>query len=139
MVDVLIVNRDGAVQLFKNRGATQGSELNWLTLELEGSNSNRDGVGAKIAVTADGTTRWRQVRAGTSYGAGDMLAANFGLGESETAERVEIYWPSSVYQSFKNVVANQWLPITEKQPRYQRRQPLKLDNRYLCAFRFPGR
>ena len=50
LVDVLVINRGGAVQLFQNVGPA--APWNWLTLELEGMPNNKNAVGAKVSVTA---------------------------------------------------------------------------------------
>lgn len=80
--------------LFENPG--HGNH--WVTLKLEGTKSNRAGVGARIkVVTQDsGGSRviCRTVRSGGSFGA-SPLRQEIGLGQAKTIERVEIRWPAS--------------------------------------------
>ena len=60
-----------------------------------GSASNRDAVGAKVALTlgSDRTlTRW--VEAGSGYAAQSAYPLHFGLGRAQRVEAVEITWPS---------------------------------------------
>ncbi len=114
-IDVLVVNRGGVVHLFENQGPQDLAVLpwNWLTLKLEGTASNRDAVGARIEVReGGGNSRRRQVRIGSSYGAGDMLPVHFGLAAA-TLSTVTIEWPSGALTTLREVAANQILDVQE--------------------------
>jgi hypothetical protein len=113
-VDVFVANYGEAPRLYHNDSRGQGNSNHWLVVELRGTVSNSDGIGAKVRVTAEGLTQLRQIRCGTSLGAGDMLAAHFGLAGAAQADRVEITWPSGLVQTLTNVSADQWLVVTEK-------------------------
>src|SRR5690606_25771391 len=78
-VDLVVVPLDGPAVLLRNRTARAGR---WATFGLEGTGSNRDGVGARIAVTAGGRTRvgWRH--GGGSYQSAGDPRLHFGLGEA---------------------------------------------------------
>ena len=68
--------------------------LNWIGIKLEGTKSNRDGLGAIVKVTAGGKTL-AQVNDGVSgYLSHSLIPLYFGLGESGTVEKIEITWPS---------------------------------------------
>jgi enediyne biosynthesis protein E4 len=87
-----------------NRGGIQ----HWLGITLRGTRSNRDGLGAIVRV--NGQTR-------TATTSGSYLSANdkrlhFGLGEMQAAA-IEIYWPSGVHQSLKDVRVDQYIEIRE--------------------------
>src|SRR5262249_50869460 len=78
----------------------------WLTLRLEGRESNRDAVGAKVVVIAGGR---RQV--GLRLGGGSYLSASdprlhFGLGLAERVDAVEITWPSGRVDRHLNLRSN---------------------------------
>jgi enediyne biosynthesis protein E4 len=103
-MDVVTTSLGERPQLFLNR---RGS-LNWLTITLRGTRSNRDGYGARVEVNG-------QVRFATA--AGSYLSSNdkrlhFGLGEAKTAA-IEIRWPSGIGQVLRNVGANQFLEVEE--------------------------
>ena len=68
-------------------------------MALVGRRSNRDGLGAQVAVVSGGR-RQVQVHDGKSgYLAQSALPLYFGLGAAETVERVEVRWPSGTVQS----------------------------------------
>jgi hypothetical protein len=86
---------------------------NWLKVETEGTVSNRDGIGARILVTAGGVSQRQTVRSGTGYISNSDLRCHFGLAVASQAERVEILWPSGQRQLLLNVAANQILHVKE--------------------------
>ena len=99
-----------SAKLFRNR-CSWGS--NWLVIATQGTVSNRDGIGARIAVTAGGRTQIREITAGSSNKSQNMRAAHFGLGTANRAASVRIRWPSGIVQTLIDVPANQRLNVTE--------------------------
>ena len=102
--DVLMSVLGGPPQMFLNRGGTR----HWLAISLRGTQSNRDGLGARVQVNGqsqDATT------AGSYLSANDKLL-HFGLGTAERAQ-VEILWPSGRRQTLKDVRADQFLEVRE--------------------------
>jgi hypothetical protein len=111
-VDILLVPNEGPVALLINEG---GSKSNWLELRLRGTRSNRDGIGARIDVTAGGRTLRRELHSAYSYLCANDLRAHFGLGNARTAERIEVHWPSGQVDTLTGVVANHAYVLTEGQ------------------------
>ena len=86
---------------------------NWLTIKTVGTDSNRDGIGARIKLVAGGNTQIREVTAGASNKSQNMLPVHFGLGKSEIVDSIQVLWPSGTLQTLSNVAPNQVLIITE--------------------------
>lgn len=89
-----------------------GSGGNWLKVRTVGTVSNRDGIGARIEVTAGGLTRRQIVRAGAGYLCGPDMRCHFGLGQATSAD-LRITWPSGVVQTLEGMAANQVLVAEE--------------------------
>ena len=85
----------------------------WLAFQLEGTKSNRDGIGARIKVIAGGAAQYNQVTFAAGYASSSAGPAHFGLGRSNVAELVEIRWPSGVVQQLKNVAADRVVKVRE--------------------------
>src|SRR5512145_3129305 len=85
-LDVLVMNMNEPPSLLRNDYAGPNR---WLAVKLEGTRSNRDGLGATILVTAGGRRQARAVLSQSSYYSHDDLRAHFGLGTHTRAERVE--------------------------------------------------
>jgi hypothetical protein len=86
---------------------------NWISVKLIGVKSNRDGVGARIMVEADGRTRIDEVRSGGSYYSQNDMRVHFGLGKATEAQTIEARWPSGAVDTLKDVAAGQVIFIKE--------------------------
>ena len=90
-LDVLIGNNGGAPLLLKNNAA-KGN--NWLGIKLEGTQCNRDGIGAKIYWTAGGKKRFRLKNNGGSYLSSHDPREVLGIGNAPKIDELEIHWPA---------------------------------------------
>ena len=86
---------------------------NWLIVKTVGTTSNRDGVGARITLIADGRTQVREITAGASNSSQNMLPAHFGLGQADMVEELRVQWPSGTLQTLRSVPPNQVLTVVE--------------------------
>jgi hypothetical protein len=109
-LDLVLTTNGGKAAVFENRGPGHG---NWLRLDLRGTRSNRDGLGARVELTAGGATQQWLVRTGASYLSQSQVDPVFGLGEATKADKVVVRWPSGTVQTLSNVRANQVLEVVE--------------------------
>ncbi len=111
-VDFVTGNWDQGYRLHRNSGA-EGSSNHWLSLQLVGQGIvNRDAVGARAYVTdSNGRTQLRDVRIGSSIGAGDEIALHFGLGDA-TVEKVRVVWPDGLETNYDNVPSDTYTTLT---------------------------
>jgi hypothetical protein len=105
-VDVVISTNNGPAYVLHNSTATTN---HWLTLNLVGTKSNRDGIGAVVKIGAQSTT----VSTSGSYLSSSDKRVHFGLGADAVAERVEIQWPSGMKTVLTKVKADQVLTVRE--------------------------
>lgn len=108
--DLFIVNHDAPAVLLENQTKTDNR---WLQLRLEGTNSNRSAIGAKISLVVNGEVQVRQVGMQPSYLSQNTLIQQFGLRKAIKADTIFIRWPSGKEQTFTDVKANQRLHIRE--------------------------
>lgn len=85
----------------------------WLGIVLEGTRSNRDGIGARVTVTAGGKSWVQELRGGSSYLSSSDLRLHFGLGSASTVDRIEIQWPSGMDERFPGVAADRFVTLRE--------------------------
>ncbi|MGC2751943.1 MAG: CRTAC1 family protein [Candidatus Acidiferrum sp.] len=117
-LDILMATNDGPTALFRNEasGATTGAAANHsLRVKLVGTQSDRDGIGAKVRVMSPEGTQTEMMRSGSSYLSASELVLTFGLGQHEKADRVEIVWPSGQVDRLSNVAAGQTVVVSEGQ------------------------
>jgi len=89
-LDLLVTNNGETADLLRNDGPSGHA----LVVRLIGTQSNRDGIGARLRLTAGGRTQLREVKAGSSYLGQNDVRQHFGLGDATRAERLEVRWPS---------------------------------------------
>jgi hypothetical protein len=109
-VDVLVMNMNEPPSLLRNDYVAANG---WLELRLEGTRSNRAGLGALVIVEVEGRTQARVVLSQTSYYSHDDLRLHFGLGRAKRAERVEVRWPSGTIDVLRNVEGGRVVAIRE--------------------------
>ncbi|WP_321472524.1 CRTAC1 family protein [uncultured Paludibaculum sp.] len=85
----------------------------WLEIQLEGTKSNRDGIGARIRVVTAGGSQWQQVSTSAGYASSSAGPVHFGLGGDTVASLVEIRWPSGVTQQWKDVPVDRVWKVKE--------------------------
>lgn len=91
----------------------QADAGSFLSLHLTGTKSNRDAIGARVFVRADGQKWRRTVQAGDSFLAQSSKTLHFGLGDTKSELEVEVHWPSGEVQSWKGLQANRKYGLTE--------------------------
>jgi hypothetical protein len=111
--DVVIVAQNGPLALLRNQSASQN---HFLVLSLEGTASNRDAVGARVAVTAGGKTQVAVRLGGGSYLSASDPRLHFGLGNAYTVDRVEVWWPSGRHDRYSGLAADTGYMVREGSP-----------------------
>lgn len=113
--DILITENSGAVHLWRN----DFNDPNFLRVRLEGKQSNRDAVSARIVAVVGKQRLERRVRTGSSYLSSSEKVATFGLGVSARADSLLIYWPSGRVDRLVEVAGKQELHIIEGEEGYK--------------------
>jgi hypothetical protein len=110
-VDILVVNCNDSITLLRNDGDHRG---HWLGVKTIGTRSNRDGIGARIRVTAGDLVQIREIKSGGSLYCQSDLRAHFGLGDRMRVDRLEIRWPSGIRQTIENLAVDQVVTVREE-------------------------
>ena len=117
-LDILMTTNNGPAVLYRNDG---GNQNRWISIRLNGTKSNRSGLGAVVRVESASGKQWDTMRSGGSYASQSDLAITFGLGRDEKVNRLSVEWPSGKRQSFTDIAANLFLLIDEEsglKPKY---------------------
>jgi hypothetical protein len=113
-LDVLITESDGPAHLLQNNTRPSAdSSGNYLRVTLEGRESNREGIGARIVVVASGERMEREMRTGSTYLSSSERVVTFGLGQATVVDSLIVQWPSGRREVFEEVEGNQRLEIIE--------------------------
>jgi len=112
-VDVVATALGRPAEVWMNRSENSG---HWLEIALEGTKSNRDGIGATIQVVTTSGTQYNHMTTAAGYASSSDGPVPFGLGRDKTAKTVEIRWPSGVVQTLRDVKADRVLAVKETGP-----------------------
>jgi hypothetical protein len=99
---------------------------NWLVVKLTGAageranGTNRDAVGARVTVRANGIQQVREVILGDGYASQSTLHLHFGLDRAAQVDEMIMRWPrSGIVQRFANLPANTYYELREGQEQLQ--------------------
>jgi hypothetical protein len=109
-MDVLVTTMGDRPFLLHNRDR---SGNHWLTLDLVGTKSNRDGFGSTINVSAGGKEYFAEARCAFGFLMQSDRRPHFGLGKATSVDRIRITWPSRQVQELTNVKVDQILKVVE--------------------------
>jgi len=103
------INQPAAV--LENKTPTKG---NWVQIELIGTKSNRDGIGARVLFSTNKKQYLRHVIGGGSYLSQNPYLVHCAFPPDETLEKVEVTWPNSGSQTLTDVSVNLYRQIVER-------------------------
>jgi hypothetical protein len=95
--------------------AERKNDLSFIKVKLQGVQSNRSGIGAVIKVHSGGEVYTRINDGKSGYLSQSLVPVYFGLGDNDKVDKIEINWPSGVYQVVEGPIAgNRILEISEQ-------------------------
>jgi hypothetical protein len=109
-VDLVVTALGKNAEIWMNRSEGSG---HWLNLALEGTKSNRDGIGARIKIVTSAGTQYNHMTTSVGYASSSYGPVHFGLGADSAAKLVEIRWPSGMVQMLQDVAGDRLLSVKE--------------------------
>ena len=109
-LDVVVsaINAPAEIWINQSPGANH-----WLELKLQGTKSNRDGIGARIKIVTRSGTQYDHMSTAAGYASSSAGPVHFGLGKDRAADLVEIRWPSGVVQQLRDVAGDRIVSVRE--------------------------
>jgi hypothetical protein len=109
-IDVVILNSRREPTILRN-DLLPGNH--WIQIQLRGTKTNRDGIGAHVKVTAGDLTQMDEVHSGRGYQSHYGMRLHFGLGRRDRVDRIEVRWIGGGVDVLEDVGVDQLLTITE--------------------------
>ena len=110
-VDIAVNNLDGKPWLLRNQGGNLSGH--WLSLMLQGVQTNRRAIGTRATVQTEDNRLVREVRGGSSYQSTHDLKLHFGLGRATKVKALSIRWTDGTVQRFEDVTADRRYRLVE--------------------------
>lgn len=109
-IDAVVTRLNESPIVLHNVTADAG---HWIVLQLRGTRSNRDGIGARVHIVTGTGEQWNRLTTSIGYAGSSQPMVHFGLGGATRIRRVEIEWPSGMRQTLVDVAADRYLVVTE--------------------------
>lgn len=109
-LDIFIVNLDQPSVLLRNDG---GNNNHWILIDLTGTESNRDGIGARVTVRTGNLKQTEELKTSTGYLSQNDPRLHFGLGDKNRVDEIVIRWPGGTTQRLTDIEADQIISVTE--------------------------
>jgi len=114
-----------------------GQQKHWVAVELTGTSSNREAVGAEVHIEVGEQTQMRLVSAGSSYAGQHSMRLYFGLGQAESIDQITVKWPSGHVDRYEQPPIHQLIEITEQGEMTARPLPQLADGNKLATAKPP--
>lgn len=106
-LDLLVVNRNGPAQLWRNSGPVG----NWIKVALSQPGPNPTGIGAWVEVRTGDHLQRHEVTSGGGHVSGVWGPQHFGLGQADSAE-VRVIWPDGRVSDWRGAQANESVSLS---------------------------
>ena len=111
-IDVVTTALGSPAKIWMNQS---GNHNHWLDVALEGTKSNRDGIGASIRVETASGNQYNSMSSASGYASSSLGSVHFGLGKESVVKVLQIDWPSGIKQTFRDLQADRVLRVKEAQ------------------------
>jgi hypothetical protein len=109
------LNNDGFLDI--SNGSTIHTAVpngnNWIKVSLQGIQSNRNGIGARVEIYGAWGKQIRDIRSGEGFEFMSTLNAHFGIGTATAITQIKIIWPSGTVDVITNPSPNQTVNVIE--------------------------
>ena len=109
-IDAVILNSRREPTILRN---VSSHTNHWVQIQLRGTKSNRDGIGARVKVVAGDLTQIDEVHSGRGYQSHYGMHPHFGLGQRKNIDRIEVRWIGGGTDVVENVAVDRVVTITE--------------------------
>ena len=108
----IIVMNSGFEEIYLWKNETP-QDNNWLKVKLEGTISNRMGIGSWIRIGVNGEEQYHYTLCGEGFLAQNSAYEFFGLGDATTVDFIEVTWLSGQVDYYEDIDANVSLTLVE--------------------------
>ncbi len=109
-IDAVILNAQAGPTILRNESI---SSNHWLDIQLLGTVSNRDAVGARVTLVSGDLTQIAEVHGGRGYQGYHGSRLHFGLGDRTRIDRVHVRWPGTDGEIFEGIEIDRLVTLTQ--------------------------
>ena len=109
-IDYILANNNEEASIYFNKGKPKN---NWIGFLLEGKTCNRDAIGSKVKIKTISGIQVAWVNPAGSYLASNDKRVLFGIKQDTSIISVEIIWPGSIKENYKNIQPNYYYKVIQ--------------------------
>ncbi|WP_108870375.1 VCBS repeat-containing protein [Aquimarina aquimarini] len=110
-LEIITNNIDDQASIFQNKSSEKN---NYITIQLDGTTKNRFGIGSRVYIEVGDQTQMQELTLSRGFQSSVAPQLHFGVGKSQTIEKVKIRWPDGKLQTIENPEVNQKLIVKYK-------------------------
>jgi len=109
-LDVVVNALNAPAEIWMNDSS---GTSHWIEFKLQGTKSNRDGIGARIKIVTKSGAQYNHMTTSCGYASSSAGPVHFGLGVIASVDLVEIRWPSGIVEQLKDVAGDRVVAVKE--------------------------
>jgi len=115
-IDIYVTNNDRPSYFYENKilNFNETSSLNWFKVMLQGTQSNRDAIGAELTLTTV-NRKIKRYYSGIGFLGQSITPIHFGLNDTSEILELSIKWPSGIVETYQNLNSNITIKAIEGQ------------------------
>ena len=86
---------------------------NWIKIKLQGIQSNKNGIGARVEIYGAFGKQIREIKSGNGFSHQSTLNAHFGIGAETAITQIIVRWPSGIVDTINNPTINNATLVVE--------------------------
>jgi|GEM_PF-141457 len=108
-IDIYVTHNNDLGQLLFNKTEPK----HWIGLILEGTHTNRDAIGAKIALQTPSGIQYRFLSSNGGFLSDNDRRLHFGLGADSKILSLKILWPDGSKSTYKDIPVNRYVKFKQ--------------------------
>ena len=112
-LDLVVNNVNMPSFIFRNESQS-ASDANYLVLTLIGTGKNTGAIGANVTVFYEGRINYQELMPMRGFKSSVDPRLHFGLGSAKKADSLKVNWPDGRITVLKDIAANQFLILNQK-------------------------
>ncbi|WP_037348705.1 VCBS repeat-containing protein [Sediminibacter sp. Hel_I_10] len=127
-LDLVMNNMSDQAAVYKNN-----STNNYINIKLIGDKNNMNAVGAKVRVFSKEKKQYQEFFPSRGYQSSMGYQINFGLGDEETIDRIEVIWGDNSVLAMDDIEVNQSLTFNKKDFKFDGIVPEKVTKSFVTV------
>ncbi|MEF3079838.1 VCBS repeat-containing protein [Winogradskyella poriferorum] len=125
-LDLVMNNMEDKATIYRNN-----STNNYINLKLIGDSTNVNAIGARVKIYSQDKTQYLELYPSRGYQSSMGYQLNFGLGDEEIIDRIEVIWGDNSVLAMQDVEVNQTLVFNKEIFKFDGEMPVNVPQNWI--------